>query len=111
MDAIKFRQQDYALLLIWVRAGNNRNAALGCAEIVRQVRHTSGDVNKPQASSLNCYAPARLWVVVAAGHPFARRRRSSIVALHYAERACRAQGTQYWPVQRIGGKLSTNERG
>src|SRR6267378_2828435 len=40
-----------------------------------------------------------------------RRCRSSIVAFLYAEKAWSARGIQYWPVQRIDGKLCATERG
>jgi hypothetical protein len=40
-----------------------------------------------------------------------RSPRSSIAVFHYAEKACSAQGLQYWPVQRIDGKLCATERG
>jgi asparagine synthetase B (glutamine-hydrolysing) len=34
----------------------------------------------------------------------------SLLIFHYAEKACSAQGIQYWPAQRINGKLCTTER-
>ena len=38
-------------------------------------------------------------------------RAASVGAIHYAEKACSAQGIRYWPVQRIDGKLCATERG
>ena len=46
MDAIEFRQQDNALLLIWIRPGDDSHAALGCAEIIGEMRHAGGNVDK-----------------------------------------------------------------
>src|SRR5262245_50938168 len=46
MNASEFRQQDNALLLIWIRAGNDSYAAFGCAEIIGQMRHADGNVDK-----------------------------------------------------------------
>jgi hypothetical protein len=46
MDAIEFRQQDNALLFIWIRAGDDSYAALGCAEIIGQMRYAGGNVDK-----------------------------------------------------------------
>ena len=46
MDAIELGQQHDALLLVGIRAGNNRNAALRRAEVMGQMRHTGRDVDK-----------------------------------------------------------------
>ena len=46
MDAIEFRRQDNALLFIWIRAGDDSYAALGCAEIIGQMRYAGGNVDK-----------------------------------------------------------------
>ena len=59
MDAIEFRQQDNALLPIWIRAANDSYAALGYAEIIGQVRHAGGNVDK-----ISRLMAAALWVSV-----------------------------------------------
>ena len=46
MNAIELREQHDALLLVGIRAGNNRNAALRRAEVMGQMRHTGRDVDK-----------------------------------------------------------------
>jgi hypothetical protein len=49
MEAIKFRQQYDAFLLIGIGASNDRNAFFRIAEIVGQMGHISGDVDKVAA--------------------------------------------------------------
>jgi len=46
LDAIEFRQQDNALLLVWISTGNDRYEAFGCAEIIRQMRHAGRNIDK-----------------------------------------------------------------
>ena len=46
VNAIKPRQQYDTLLLVRIGAGNHRNAAFRIAEIIGQMRHTSGDIDK-----------------------------------------------------------------
>ena len=48
-EAIKFRQQYDAFLLVRIGASNNRNAVFRIAEIVGQMGHISGDVDKVAA--------------------------------------------------------------
>src|SRR5258708_13875545 len=51
MDPIELRQQHYALLLVGIRAGNNRNAALRTAEVMGQISHTGRGGDKVPAPS------------------------------------------------------------
>src|SRR5258708_38402167 len=46
MNAIELSQHHYALLLVGIRAGNNRNAALRSAEVMGQMSHTRREVDK-----------------------------------------------------------------
>ena len=50
-ETIKFRQQYDAFLLVRIGASNDRNAAFRIAEIVGQMGHISGDVDKVAAFS------------------------------------------------------------
>jgi hypothetical protein len=51
VDAIELGQQYDALLLVRIGAGNYRNAALRSAEIIGQMGHTSGNVDKVTSRS------------------------------------------------------------
>ena len=44
VNSIEFREQYHTLLIIWVSARNDRDAALRSAQIVGQMRHIGGDV-------------------------------------------------------------------
>ncbi len=55
MDAIELRQQHDALLLVRIRAGNNRNTALRRAEVIGQMRHTGRDVDKVPGPSREAF--------------------------------------------------------
>ena len=46
MDTVEFREQNDALLLIWIGPRNKRHAALGCTQIVRQMRYAGRNVDK-----------------------------------------------------------------
>ena len=46
MDAVEFREQNNALLLTWIGSRNKRHAALGCTQIVMQMRYAGRNVDK-----------------------------------------------------------------
>jgi hypothetical protein len=77
-------------------------------QIERRMRIIAGDYPSPLLRK------SRSGLVKFDASPTARkyrRCRSSIVAFHYAEKACSAQAIQYWSVQRIDGKVWATERG
>jgi hypothetical protein len=45
-DAVEFREQNNALLLVWIGLRNKRHATLGCTQVVRQMRYAGRNVNK-----------------------------------------------------------------